>query len=66
LTLGKFALLTHLGRSPWSREFEVIPPSARREFEPLVRTWTEAIERNHIAPLLGESKQPKEKADAAA
>jgi hypothetical protein len=66
LTLGRFALLTHLGRSPWSREFEVIPPSARREFEPLVRTWTEMIENNYIKPLLGEPEQSKEKADEAA
>jgi hypothetical protein len=66
LTLGKFALLTHLGRSPWARDFEVIPPSARREFEPLVRTWTEMIENNYIKPLLGEPEQSKEKADEAA
>jgi hypothetical protein len=59
--LGKFALLTHIGRTPWAREFEVIPPSARREFEPLVHTWTEMIENNYIKPLLGEPEQSKEK-----
>jgi hypothetical protein len=66
LALGKFALLTHLGRSPWAREFEVIPPSARREFEPLVRVWVETIENNYIKPRLGEPEQSKDEADEAA
>jgi hypothetical protein len=67
-TLGQFCLLTHLGRSPWAREFEVIPPSARREFSPLVAQWVDLIEKNHIKPLLGDEsdEQKKEKADVAA
>jgi hypothetical protein len=66
LALGKYCLLTHLNRSPWAREFEVIPPSARREFAPLVAQWTAMIEKNHLAPILGDDEQSKEKADEAA
>ena len=65
MALGKFCLLTHLNRSPWAREFEVIAPSARREFAPLVAQWCEMIERQ-IAPLLGEPEQSKDEADEAA
>jgi hypothetical protein len=59
LALGKYCLLTHLNRSPFAREFEVIPPSARREFAPLVSQWCEMIEKNHVAPLL-DPEPPKE------
>jgi hypothetical protein len=65
-SLGKYCLLTALNKTPWSREFEIVAPGQRREFTSLVSQWVANIERNHIAPLLGESEQTKETADEAA
>jgi hypothetical protein len=62
-TLGKYCLLTALGKTPWAREFEVISPTARRNFGDLVATWCEQVDRNTVTPLIGE--ETKEKADAA-
>jgi DNA repair exonuclease SbcCD ATPase subunit len=63
LSLGKYCLLTALGGTPWSHEFEVISPSQRRSFGDTVATWCENLDRNNLVPLIGEL--PKQKADAA-
>jgi hypothetical protein len=65
-SLGTRAVLTAISQSIFKRAVETLAPSERRQFGPMVATWIESIERNNIKPLLGESEQTKEKADAAA
>jgi uncharacterized phage infection (PIP) family protein YhgE len=65
-SLGTRAVLTAISQSIFKRAVETLPPGERRAFVPMVATWCESIERNQIAPLLGESEQTKEKADEAA
>jgi hypothetical protein len=64
-SLGSRVVLTAVGQSLFKRAVETLAPGERRTFVPMVATWIANIENTHIAPLLGEPEQSKEKADAA-
>jgi hypothetical protein len=67
-SLGSRVVLTAIGQSIFKRAVETLAPGERRSFAPMVATWIETIERNNIAPLLGEqtaAKKEEANADAA-
>jgi hypothetical protein len=64
-SLGSRVVLTAVGQSIFKRVVETLPPGERRSFGPMVAGWIKTIEDSHVRPLLGESEQSKEKADAA-
>ncbi len=56
-SLGARCLLTACAATPWRRHFEALPPNQRRSFTDTVSQWTAAIERNFVAPRLGENQK---------
>jgi hypothetical protein len=60
-SLGSRVVLTAIGQSLFKRAVETLAPGERRTFTPMVATWIETIERTHIAPLLSDPEQTKEK-----
>ena len=49
-------VLTALGRTPWAKEFPVLPPMQRRRFADLVKSWASGI-RARISPRMGTTEK---------
>lgn len=56
LVVGRIALLTALGETPWRRDFEMIPPNRRTDFAALIEGWGAMVE-NNIRARLGETDE---------
>lgn len=53
-SLGARALKTAIMNTPWKRDFEHLAPGERQSFPKLVGDWADRIERQHIAPCIGQ------------